>query len=40
MPTMAHVAAVDEYLADLAQAVATVRAQKLTGKSREVTYGG
>lgn len=40
MPTMAHIAAVDEYLADLAQAVATVRAQKLTAKSREVTYGG
>lgn len=40
MPTVAHVAAVDEYLADLAQSVATVRAQKLTGKSREVTYGG
>ena len=40
MPTVAHVAVVDEYLADLGQSVATVRAQKLTGKSREVTYGG
>lgn len=40
MPTMAHVAVVDEYLADLAQAVAAVRTQKLTAKSREVTYGG
>ncbi len=40
MPTVAHVAVVDGYLADLAQSVATVRAQKLTGKSREVTYGG
>jgi glutamate/tyrosine decarboxylase-like PLP-dependent enzyme len=40
MPTMAHVAAVDLYLADLGQSVAAVRAQKLTGKSREVSYGG
>jgi glutamate/tyrosine decarboxylase-like PLP-dependent enzyme len=40
MPTMAHVAVVDEYLADLATAVATVRADKLTSRSREVSYGG
>jgi len=40
MPTLAHVGIVDEYLADLAAAVATVRAEKLTSKSREVSYGG
>jgi hypothetical protein len=32
MPTLAHVGVVDEYLADLAEAVATVRAEKLTAK--------
>ena len=40
MPTLAHVAVVEEYLADLAATVATVRADKLKAKSREVTYGG
>ena len=40
MPTLAHVGVVDEYLADLAAAVAEVRAQKLTSRSREVSYGG
>ncbi len=40
MPTLAHVGVVDEYLADLAAAAATVRVGKLEGKSREVSYGG
>ncbi len=40
MPTVAHVSIVDEYLADLAQSVMTVRAQKLMAKSHVVTYGG
>ena len=40
MPTLAHVAIVDEYLGDLAAAVAVVRANALTARSREVTYGG
>ena len=40
MPTLAHVVIVDEYLADLAAAVATVREQKLQSRSREVSYGG
>ncbi|MEP6702201.1 MAG: aspartate aminotransferase family protein, partial [Betaproteobacteria bacterium] len=40
MPTMAHVGVVDEYLADLADSVATVKSEKLIGKSREVSYGG
>ena len=40
MPTLAHVGIVDEYLADLAAAVKTVRDAKLTSTKREVTYGG
>ena len=40
MPTLAHVGVVDEYLADLAASVATVRDAKLTSAKREVTYGG
>ena len=40
MPTLAHVGIVDDYLADLAAAVATVREQKLQSRSREVSYGG
>jgi glutamate/tyrosine decarboxylase-like PLP-dependent enzyme len=39
MPTLAHVAVVDEYLGDLAAAVAAVRANNLTARSREVSYG-
>ncbi len=40
MPTMAHVPHVDEYLADLAAAVAAVRAGRLSAASRDVSYGG
>ena len=40
MPTMAHVAHVEEYLGDLAAAVAAVRAGNLTARNREVSYGG
>ena len=40
MPTLAHVAIVDEYLADLEEAVATVRGDKLVGCAREISYGG
>jgi glutamate/tyrosine decarboxylase-like PLP-dependent enzyme len=40
MPTLAHVGVVDQYLADLRDAVATVRDEKLTAAKRDVTYGG
>lgn len=40
MPTMAHVDHVDEYLADLAAAVAAVRAGGLSTTRRDVSYGG
>lgn len=40
MPTMAHVPYIEEYLADLAAAVATVRADNLTSRQRDVSYGG
>jgi sphinganine-1-phosphate aldolase len=40
MLTLAHVEHVEEYLADLAAAVAEVRASKLTARSRDVSYGG
>jgi len=40
MPTLAHVGIVETYLADLREAVATVRDAKLTAAKREVTYGG
>ncbi|MEO8136275.1 MAG: hypothetical protein ABI831_20155 [Betaproteobacteria bacterium] len=40
MPTMAHVPHVEEYLGDLAAAVAAVPAGQLTAKSHSVTCGG
>lgn len=40
MLTLAHAAHADEYLADLAAAVAEVRGKNLTARAREVTYGG
>jgi glutamate/tyrosine decarboxylase-like PLP-dependent enzyme len=40
MPTMAHVPHVDEYLGDLAAAVASVRSEGREAKSRDVSYGG
>jgi sphinganine-1-phosphate aldolase len=40
MPTMAHVAHVEEYLSDLSAAVTAVRAGNLTARMRDVSYGG
>lgn len=40
MPTMAHVPHIEEYLTDLAAAVAAVRSGGLTARTRDVSYGG
>lgn len=40
MLTLAHVAHLGEYLADLAASVAEVRGRNLTARSRDVSYGG